>query len=127
MSLVSPLNRVIGLGSAKTGAEHWWVQRVSALALIPLGLWLALSLGALDDYGYATVAAWVQRPVTSILFVLTVLVVSYHSYLGVQVVIEDYVHGAASKPAALIASGLAHFGLCVAPLVAILRIAFSAP
>ena len=124
MNLVSPLNRVIGLGSAKTGAQAWWLQRVSAVALIPLGLWLALSLFAMDDFGYAAAAVWVQRPVTSILLVLTVLVASYHSYLGVQVVIEDYVHGAASKTAALIGSVLAHFGLCVAALFAILRIAF---
>lgn len=123
MKLESPLNRAIGLGSAKTGAQHWWLQRVSAVALIPLGLWLALSLFAFEDYGYAAVAAWLQGPVTSILLVLTVLVLSYHSYLGVQVVIEDYVHEAGLKAAMLIGSLLAHFGLCVAALFAILRVA----
>jgi succinate dehydrogenase / fumarate reductase membrane anchor subunit len=127
VNLVSPLNRVIGLGSAKAGAQHWWLQRVTAVALIPLGLWLAISLFALDDFAYTAVIAWAQRPVTSILLILTVLVVSYHSNLGVQVVIEDYVHTAALKTAALVGSVLAHFGLCVAALFAILRIAFSSP
>jgi succinate dehydrogenase / fumarate reductase membrane anchor subunit len=123
VNLVSPLNRVLGLGSAKGGSEHWWLQRVTAVALIPLGLWLAISLLALGDYGYGAVVAWVQRPVTSILLILTVLVVSYHSYLGVQVVIEDYVHTAALKVSALIGSRFAHFGLAVAALFAILKLA----
>lgn len=126
MNLVSPLNRVIGFGSAKNGSQNWWMQRVSAVALIPLGLWLALSLLALDGYGYAAVVEWMRGPVTSILLILTVLVVSYHSYLGVQVVIEDYVHSAALKPAALVGSLLAHFGLCICALFAILRVAFGA-
>ena len=125
MSLVTPLNRVLGLGSTKAGAEHWWWQRLSAVALVPLGLWFAASLLALDDFSYATVVAWAARPLTSVLLILTVLVVSYHSYLGVQVVIEDYVHAAALKVTALIGSAFAHFGLAVAALFAILKIAFA--
>jgi succinate dehydrogenase / fumarate reductase membrane anchor subunit len=127
LSLVTPLNRVLGLGSAKSGAaEHWWWQRLTAVALVPLGLWLALSLTALDDFSYATVAAWVQQPLTSILLILVVLVTSYHSYLGVQVVVEDYVHAPVLKVAALVGSAFAHFGLAVAALFAILKVAFAA-
>jgi len=125
LDLGTPLNRVLGLGAAKTGSEHWWMQRLTAVALLPLGLWFAIGLLLLDDFAYTTVVAWVQRPSTGIMLVLTVVAVGYHSYLGVQVVIEDYVHGAATKVAALILSALAHFGLTVAALFAVLRIAFS--
>jgi succinate dehydrogenase / fumarate reductase membrane anchor subunit len=125
-NLVTPLNRVLGLGSAKDGAEHWWWQRLSAIALVPLGLWLAISLLTLDDFAHASAIAWVQRPTTGILLTLTVLTVSYHSYLGVQVVIEDYVHTPLLKVATLIGSAFAHFGLAIAALFSILKIAFAA-
>ena len=125
MNLVTPLNRVLGLGSAKSGSEHWWMQRVTAVALVVLGLWFAISLVTLDDFGYPTVVAWVQRPLTSILLILTVLATAYHSYLGVQVVIEDYVHTTTLKLAALIASAFAHFGLGVAAVFAVLKLAFN--
>ncbi len=91
MSLVTPLNRVLGLGTAKGAAEHWWLQRVTAVALVPLGLWFAYSLLVMPEFGYAAVVAWVQRPVTSIFLILFVGAAAYHSFLGVQVVIEDYV------------------------------------
>ena len=124
MSLISPLNRVLGLGTARGAAEHWWLQRLTAVALIPLGLWFAFSLLALPDFAYSTVVAWLQRPVTSILSILMVVAVGYHSALGVQVVIEDYVTGKASKAATLMASTLAHVGLSVAAIFAVLKIAF---
>jgi succinate dehydrogenase / fumarate reductase membrane anchor subunit len=124
MNLVTPLNRVLGLGSAKSGGTHWWMQRLTAVALVPLGSWFALSLLAMADFEYATVVAWLGRPVSSISLILTVLAVSYHSYLGVQVVIEDYVHAAALKILALLASAFSHFGLSVAALFAILKVAF---
>ena len=124
MSLVSPLNRVLGLGTAKGAAEHWWLQRLTAVALLPLGLWFAGSLVAMPDFAYATVVAWVQRPVTSILLILLVATIGYHSFLGVQVVIEDYVSGKALKVAMLIASAFAHTGLAIAAVFAVLKIAF---
>jgi succinate dehydrogenase / fumarate reductase membrane anchor subunit len=120
------LNRVLGLGPAKSGAaEHWWWQRLTAVALVPLGVWLALSLAALDDFSYATVIAWMQQPITSILLILVVIVTSYHSYLGAQVVVEDYVHAPVLKVVTLAASAFAHFGLAVAALFAILKVAFA--
>jgi succinate dehydrogenase / fumarate reductase membrane anchor subunit len=118
------LNRVLGLGTAKGGSEHWWVQRVTAVALVPLGLWFAIALAALPDFAYATVVNWMQRPVTSVLLVLFVLAVGYHSQLGVQVVVEDYVHGKGAKAALLVASTLAHVGLTVAAVFAVLKVAF---
>ena len=124
MSLMTPLNRVLGLGTAKGAAEHWWLQRLTAVALLPLGLWLSYALLTLPGFDYASVAAWVQRPVTSILLILLVVAVGYHSALGVQVVIEDYVTGKGAKVATLMASTLAHVGLTVAAVFAVLKIAF---
>src|SRR5512143_632382 len=124
MSLATPLHRVLGLGTAKGAAEHWWAQRLTAVALVPLGLWFASSLATLAGLDYAAVAAWVHRPVTSILLILFVGAAAYHSFLGVQVVIEDYVAGKASRVVTLMASAFAHTGLAVAAVFSILKIAF---
>lgn len=125
MSLISPLNRVLGLGSAKGGTEHWWVQRLTAVALVPLGLWLLFSLASLDASSYPAIVEWLRQPLTGILLLLTVLVVVYHSYLGVQMVVEDYVGGSA-KVVVLILSAFGHVFICVAALYSILRVAFGA-
>jgi succinate dehydrogenase / fumarate reductase membrane anchor subunit len=125
VNLVTPLNRVLGLGNAKGGAaEHWWVQRLTAVALVLLGLWFAIELALLDDFSYRTVAAWVARPYSSVMLILFVIAAGYHSYLGVRVVIEDYVHGKGARVVALLASTFAHAALTVAALFAILRVAF---
>jgi succinate dehydrogenase / fumarate reductase membrane anchor subunit len=91
MSLRSPLSRVLGLGSAKDGTAHWWAQRVTAVALVPLTVWFAFSLLTLPDFDYETVRTWLSVPVTGFLAVLLVGVLSYHSYLGTIVIVEDYV------------------------------------
>ena len=124
MSLMTPLNRVLGLGAAQGAAEHWWLQRLMAVALLPLGLWFAYELLTLPGFDYATVAAWVRQPVTSILLILMVVSVGYHSALGVQVVIEDYVSGKGASAATLMASTLAHAGLTIAAIFAVLKVAF---
>jgi succinate dehydrogenase / fumarate reductase membrane anchor subunit len=127
MSLVTPLNRVLGLGTAKGAAEHWWLQRLTAVALVPLCVWFAYGVLTLPSLGYAAVAAWVQRPATGILLTLFVGTAAYHSFLGVQVVIEDYVTGKASRVAMLMASAFAHTGLAVAAAFSILKIALGSP
>lgn len=124
MNLVTPLNRVLGLGAAHGAVEHWWVQRLTAVALVPLGLWLLLSLAMLDDLTYETVVAWARRPVTGILLLLTSLALTYHSYLGLQVVIEDYLHAKPLKLGGLILSALGHAALAVAAIYSVLRITF---
>jgi succinate dehydrogenase / fumarate reductase membrane anchor subunit len=124
VNLVTPLNRVLGLGTAKGAAEHWWMQRLTAVALVLLGAWFALELLLLPDFSYETVVAWVHRPYSSVMLILLVLAVAYHSYLGVQVVIEDYVSTKGLKVAALIASAFAHWGLSIAAIFAVLKIAF---
>ncbi len=126
MSLVTPLNRVLGLGSAKGGAEHWWMQRLTAAALAALGLWLAISLGTLPDYTYPTVVIWIGHPTTTVLLFLTVLTVGYHSYLGMQVVIEDYVHGGVAKTILLALSAFAHFAVVIIGVYSIAKISFGA-
>jgi succinate dehydrogenase / fumarate reductase membrane anchor subunit len=124
MSLMTPLNRVLGLGTGKGAAEHWWLQRTTAVALLPLGLWLAYALLTLPKFDYTSVVAWVREPVTSILLILLVVAAGYHSALGVQVVVEDYVSSKGLRAATLMASTLAHVGLTIAAVFAVLKIAF---
>jgi succinate dehydrogenase / fumarate reductase membrane anchor subunit len=121
---MTPLNRVLGLGTARGAAEHWWVQRMTAVALLPLGLWLAYELLTMPSFDYASVVAWVREPVTSILLILLVMAAGYHSALGVQVVVEDYVTGKGLRAATLMASTLAHAALTIAAVFAVLKIAF---
>ena len=109
MSLRTPLARVRHLGSAKDGTGHWWAQRLTALALIPLTIWFVASLVSLAGADHAAMAAWMGNPVSAGLMILLVVATFYHSALGLQVVIEDYVHGEGAKMAALIAVK----GLCV--------------
>jgi len=126
MSVVSPLNRVLGLGSAKDGVEHWWAQRLTAVALLPLGLWLVAASIGLDDFGYASVVEWMQAPMNSVLLLLTMLALTYHSALGVQMVIEDYVGAKGLKIALLMLITFAHLAVAVTGVFAILKVAFGA-
>jgi succinate dehydrogenase / fumarate reductase, membrane anchor subunit len=123
MSLRSPLSRVLGLGSAKDGTKHWWSQRVTAVALSLLGVWLIVSLAMLDSLGYAAVVTWIGRPFNATLLSLFVLTLAYHSQLGVQVVVEDYVQGAL-KTVTLLLSNFIHVVVAALSVVAVLRIAF---
>jgi len=120
--LRSPLARVRGHGSAKQGAGHWWVQRLTSVALVPLGCWFLVSLLALPSLDHATVVVWLSGTATSLLMILFVLVAVWHSQLGIQVVIEDYVHDEGMKTVALALVSFAHFALAAAGVLAILRI-----
>jgi len=126
MSLRTPLGRVLGLGSAKDGTGHFWSQRVSGIALVMLGLWLVASLSSLSLSDHAAVAAFMSTPLNGVLLVLLSFTVTYHSYLGVQVVIEDYIHTAGLKMASLLVSRFAHIFLAAVSIFAILRIGLSA-
>ena len=90
--LQTPLKRARGLGSAKSGVHHWIVQRVTAVALIPLCLWLVYLVLAAMHADYAQARALVHAPVNALLLIAFVLAVFWHVQLGLQVVIEDYVH-----------------------------------
>jgi len=126
MSLRSPLGRVLGLGTAKEGTSHWWGQRVSAIALLFLGLWFAYCLATMSGFSYAESVSFIGRPVNSILLLLLSATLAYHSYLGIQVVIEDYVHSPGIKLFALIVSRFAHALLAVAAGFAVLTIGLNA-
>jgi succinate dehydrogenase / fumarate reductase membrane anchor subunit len=125
MSLRSPLGRVLGLGSAGEGTGHWWAQRVSAVALIPLTLWFMFSLLALPALDYPTVKLWLSYPLSGFLAVLLIAVLSYHSYLGTAEVIEDYVRAAGSKIFSLVLLRFSYVLAGGASIFAILRVAFA--
>ena len=126
MSLRSPLGRVLGLGTAKDGTSHWWGQRVSAIALALLGLWFAWSVTTMSGFSYAESTAFIGQPVNAMLLLLLSVTMAYHSHLGVQVVIEDYVHGHGLKIASLLLSRYAHIILAVAAVFAILKLGIGA-
>ena len=126
MSLRTPLSRVLGLGSAKEGTDHWWAQRVSGVALALLGLWFVAALASLEGLAYGNVLEFIARPLNGVLLTLLCITVAYHSYLGIQVVIEDYVHGPALKVVSLVVSRFAHVLIAVASVYSILRIGFGA-
>ena len=126
MSMQSNLGRVRGMGSAKEGVHHWWMQRLTAIALVPLMLWLVISIVAHAGAGHAAVTAWMGQPIPAILMILLVVGGYYHAKLGMQVVIEDYVHNEGVKFVALIGLKLLTVVLGVASVFAILKLAFGA-
>lgn len=118
----SPLGRAVGLGSAKAGFGHWWTERMTAVALVPLSVWFAASLIAHSGGGYETFTVWLGSPVTAVLMILLLIALFWHAALGLQVVIEDYVHSGA-KVWALLATRFLCFALAVAGILATLRVA----
>jgi succinate dehydrogenase / fumarate reductase, membrane anchor subunit len=122
VSLRSPLGLVLGRGAAGEGVSHWWAQRVSALSLVPLTVWFLVALVRLPLNDYAAVSVWITDGWNPLWLALLLLALCWHSRLGVQVVIEDYVHGAALKFSALLFNSAAHVLLLAAGLYALLRL-----
>ena len=102
MNLRTPLAMARGLGSAKEGSHHWWHQRLTAIALVPLSLWFIYSLISMVGADYMTVVYWLRLPLVSVLLVLFILSLFYHTVLGLQVVIEDYIDSEWQKIACII-------------------------
>ena len=125
MSYRSPLGRARGMGSAKDGVHHFWVQRVSAVALVPLALWFVFSVAQLAGGNYGMVLHWVHAPSVAVCLVLFLATALYHSALGVQVVIEDYVTSEGLKIASLLLMKFAHAIVAAASIFAVLKIALS--
>jgi len=123
MSLRSPLARARGLGSAKEGLGHWIQQRVTAVALVPLSIWFILSAISLAGSHYEQFQAWLAIPGNTALMLLLLFALFHHAQLGVQVVIEDYIHGRGAKVAALVLVKMTSTLLGVFAGVAVLRAA----
>ncbi len=117
----SPHAQAIGLGSAKEGVEHWWRERLTAVALIPLTLWFITSMIAHAGGDYAAVIAWLRMPSSTLMMVLLLIALFYHTALGLQVIIEHYVHSTVKIPA-LIIMRLGCFALAAAGILAVLPI-----
>jgi succinate dehydrogenase / fumarate reductase, membrane anchor subunit len=122
-TLRSPLGRVRGLGSAKSGVHHWWVQRVTSISLLPLTLWFVLSVATLSGAGYADTVAWIARPWNAVLLLVTIGVTFYHTALGLQVIVEDYANQEWVKMGLILAVKGACLVLALASALAVLRIA----
>ena len=126
MSLRTPLSKVKGLGSAKEGASHWWNQRLTAIAMIPLALWFSFSIALIAVADYATVTAWISSPLSTVLLILAIGVGFYHGYLGLQVIIEDDVANESWEIAMLIIVALLAVLFASLGVVSILKISFGA-
>jgi len=122
--LRSPLGRARGLGSAKDGTHHWWQQRVTAVALVPLSLWLIFAMMGLSDSSFGEFAGWLQSPINATLLIVSVAMLFYHAQLGVQVVIEDYVAGHAARVVLVNLVKFACIALAVLCIVSVLIVAF---
>jgi succinate dehydrogenase / fumarate reductase, membrane anchor subunit len=121
----TPLGRAIGLGSAKEGVQHWWAQRVTAVALVPLALWFVSSIIALAGADRAVFAAWVGHPLPAVLLVLLLIATFYHGALGLQVVIEDYIPNEAARLGLIVLMKFAAFLLAGLGIFAVLKLAFA--
>jgi succinate dehydrogenase membrane anchor subunit len=121
----SPLGRAIGLGSAKEGVEHWWRQRTTALVLVPLTLWLVISVIGLVGADRAAMVAWLHNPMWAVLLISLLVATFYHAALGLQIVIEDYIHGEAMRLAVLIVMRVLCVLFVLRGVLAVLKLAFA--
>ncbi len=119
----TPLSKVRGLGSAKTGAHHWWMQRVSAVANIPLVIWFVVSMLGHMQSDFTTLSSWMQVPLVAVLMILLIVNMSYHMKLGLQTAIEDYVHGRA-RVVSLLTLDFATVVIALLGIFSILKISF---
>ena len=122
MDFKTPLARVRGLGSAKAGTSHWWMQRITAVALIPLTFWVIIFLDSCLNAPYQETVAWLASPLNTVFVVSWILFVFYHAALGLQVVIEDYVSSEKWKIASIWSVNLVFLMLALAAFIAVLRI-----
>ncbi|MDX1512619.1 MAG: succinate dehydrogenase, hydrophobic membrane anchor protein [Gammaproteobacteria bacterium] len=118
----TPLNQVRGLGSAKEGTHHWWAQRLTAVALVPLLLWFVAALASIADADYLTAVQWMKSPTVTVLMICTIVALFHHAQLGVQVVLEDYVHSEWMKFASIIVVKMLALVLALACIVAVLKV-----
>jgi succinate dehydrogenase / fumarate reductase membrane anchor subunit len=120
--LRSPLGRVRGLGSARAGSDVWWVQRLTAVALVPLSLWFIYTVIHLLGASRDDIANWLSRPVSLVLMLALIAATFHHMQLGLRVVIEDYVHHHMQKLAAVLVIKAVTILLALACIVSVLRL-----
>jgi succinate dehydrogenase / fumarate reductase membrane anchor subunit len=123
-NLRSPLGRARGLGSAKEGLHHWWVQRLTALALIPLVVWFVASVIGLAGTGYEEFMVWLANPLNATLMVIFFAVTLHHAQLGMQVVLEDYVSHHGRRIASIIVVKFICYGLAAFGIISTLIVTF---
>ena len=123
--LRTPLSQVKGLGSAKEGTGHFWVQRLTAIGLVPLILWLSFSIAALPGMDYVSIREWISSPFTSIMLILFLIAGFYHAKLGLQTVIEDYIGNHSTRTVMIIIVSFLATILAVTGVFSVLRIAFA--
>ncbi|MFW7268353.1 succinate dehydrogenase, hydrophobic membrane anchor protein [Gluconacetobacter sp. Hr-1-5] len=120
----SQLSRARGLGSAKTGVDHWWLERMSAVALVPLSGWFVIQVLRLAGAEQQDVVEWGGKPVNASMLLALMVLTFYHMQLGLQVIIDDYVHGKAHLPASLLLKGAALL-IGLFAVIAVLKLALA--
>ena len=124
-ALRSPLGRVRGMGSAKSGTHHWWMQRVTSIALLPLTIWFVVSMISLAGASYLETLLWIARPVNAVLMLVLIGLTFHHMAGGLQVVVEDYVRDEFKRIAFVLLIKAASLLMALASAFAVLRIAFA--
>ncbi len=124
MNLQTPLGRARGLGSAKSCTKHWWAQRVTAIALIPLTIWFVVAMISATGNDYNNAQQFIGNPINAILFILLIVATFHHAQLGLQVVIEDYVHNKPMEIGLLIITKGTVIVLGLSSVFAVLSITF---
>ena len=125
MSMRTPLGLARGLGSAKDGTHHWWMQRVISVIMVPLMLWFVISLLTISRVDYPTFQHWMSRPWNAGLLLALLSTMFYHASLGMQVVYEDYVRPECRKVMAIIITNLLLLVLAAVAIVSVLKIALA--
>jgi succinate dehydrogenase membrane anchor subunit len=121
---MSALARGLGKRPARPGTDHWWAQRIFAIALVPLSVWLVVALLSIHPLNYDTIRAWLNHSWNAVLMIALVLVIAQHSYLGLRVIVEDYVPGTEARIATLLILRFVHVLLAAAAVFAVFEVAF---
>ena len=125
--LRSPLAKIKGLGHSSDASQHFWWQRLTALALVPLMLWFCFSVALLPDISYSVLLTWLRSPLNTVLLLLMIMVGLHHGQIGIQVIIEDYIADYMLRISVIIVlKGLTYFMMALG-VYSVLRMALGEP
>ena len=124
MRMETPLSRVRGLGSARSGAHHWWLERLSSVAALVLFVWFIVSILRLPSLNYASVTGWLAQPLAAVPMLLLIVTTFWHLKMGLQVIVEDYVHEEGLKLFAIVLLNFFAIGGGALAFFSVLKIAF---